>query len=67
MTSMAVYEKVASGEISPERGAAILLQEQGTPSWKPIWLPRWAFVVLVVLFSVVLAPIISVDDRERRA
>jgi hypothetical protein len=62
-TSVAVFEKVAARELSPEAGAELLMKERDPMPKKPGWMPRWIYVSGVVVAAVLLAPILSNRDR----
>jgi hypothetical protein len=62
-TSVAVFEKVAARELSPEAGAELLMKERDPMPKKPGWMPRWIYVAGVVVAAVLLAPILSNRDR----
>ena len=63
MTTMGVFRKVSSGELSVERGADILAEEKPVMR-QPSWAPAWAWLVVLVLAAVVLG---QVTSRDRRA
>jgi hypothetical protein len=63
---VSVFDRVAAGEITPERGAeeVILAKKRGRawPPRKPIWLPMWLYTIVVVVCAVAFAPFISARD-----
>jgi hypothetical protein len=64
-TSTDIFRKVADRQMTPEEGAEALMHaRQKRPARKPEWMPRWLFVVGVVVLSVVFAPIINSNDRR---
>jgi hypothetical protein len=57
-TTMDVFHSVARREISSAQGADRLVEleaKQTTPK-KPSWMPRWMYVVGIVLVVVLLSP-----------
>jgi hypothetical protein len=63
VSSMAVYEKVALGEISSEEGAKMLMASRGSLPRKPSWMPRWAYIACVLLVAFCFAPFLSTRER----
>lgn len=63
-TSVSVFEKVAAREMSPAVGAELLMKERDSMPRKPGWMPRWVWVVGVVIVAVVLAPVINNRDQR---
>ena len=66
MTSMTIYQKVAAGELSPDEGADALMAKRASTTWspkQPTWMPRWLYLVALVLGYIVLAPILSSRDK----
>lgn len=62
-TSVAVFEKVAARELSPEAGAEMLMKERDPMPKKPDWMPRWVYIAAVVAGTLLLAPILNNRDR----
>lgn len=63
-SSVAVYDRVASGELTPEQGAQLLVSRHSTPLSKPSWMPRWAWIGGVVLLAIVFAPIFAPKNNN---
>ena len=55
MDTTRIFDQVADGELSPADGAK-LLQAQREQRRKPDWMPRWAYVFVVLVVTAVLAP-----------
>jgi hypothetical protein len=59
MTNAVILEKVAGREITPEQGAALMLEadREARAKQRPAWMPSWAWVagsvVVALLFAVV--------------
>lgn len=70
MNSLSVYDKVASGELTPDQAADELMRARaeaarsGETLRRPRWMPTWAFAVTVVLVALILSPFLP--TRERR-
>jgi hypothetical protein len=63
-TSVSVFERVAAREITPERGAELLMSERDSMPKKPGWMPRWMYVAGVVTVAVLFAPLMNNRDRS---
>jgi hypothetical protein len=65
---MSIYQKVANSEMSADDGAKLLMDERRAGrAWslrQPDWMPRWLYVVAVVTFAIMLAPVLSVRDSR---
>ena len=64
MKTMAVFQKVSSGALTPEDGADILLAPRGQMLSRPSWMPRWAYVASVVVIAALFAPILGSRNRQ---
>lgn len=65
MTSTAIFDKVASGEMTADEGTEKLIQKRTRkPPRQPEWMPRWMYVGLVLAVYVAFAPIISSSQRR---
>ena len=56
-----VFRRVAKREITPELGAALIVQERERervwPPTQPRWMPRWLYVLGIMLVSAAIAPL----------
>lgn len=62
-TTMTIYRRVASGDLTPEQGADMMMPEKPSLIRRPLWMPKPLYVVLVVTGAVLLAPLLQ--SRER--
>jgi hypothetical protein len=67
MNSAALYEKVVSGEMTPEQGADVLLRKPlpwPFPKQKIVIRRKWVYIGAVILICLVVAPIFIFMNRR---
>jgi hypothetical protein len=64
-TTVSVFQRVASRELTPEVGASLIMAERKKQWQKPEGMPRWLWVAGVVLFAVIFAPLMSSRNDAR--
>lgn len=62
MNNMAVFERVARGELTPEQGANEMLvaDRQAAEAKRPSWAPKWVWVVTGLAVALVFL-ILGID------
>lgn len=63
MDSVAVFDAVARGEMTPSAGAQRLTPEPRQIR-RPNWMPFWVFIFCVIAGAFVLGPLLSARDRQ---
>jgi hypothetical protein len=63
-SSVEVFDRIDSGEITPEEGAKLLTPSDERMLRKPAWLPKWLYVAGVIIIAAVFAPVMGVT-RDR--
>lgn len=64
MSTTTIFDKVAARELTPEEGARLLTDTKRSFPQRPAWMPKWAYVPLVVVAYVVFAPVLSNRDQR---